>query len=81
MKKYFNFEIYTSDPVTGTTGWKIEMVSVKSETIQEARIKLKDYPFFDCIILFNYSHQENQTADFLVIQDYPKFKILKKITL
>ena len=79
MNQYYNFEIYTIDPVSKTTGWDIKMVSVKSNTIAEARENLKKYPFFDCIILFNYSHSENETAEFLEVSNYPKFEILKKV--
>jgi hypothetical protein len=79
MNKYFNFEIYTSDPITGTTGWEIEMVSVKAETKIDAKEKLKDYPNFDVIILFNFSHEEEEKSSFLQTQNYPEFKILKRL--
>jgi hypothetical protein len=79
MNKYYNFEIYTSDPISGTTGWEIEMLSVKAETKQDAKEKLKDYPNFDVIILFNFSHEEDENSDFLVTENYPNFKILKRL--
>ncbi len=81
QNKYWNFEIYTSDPVTGTTGWEIENVSVKAETKAEAREQLKKYPNFDCIILFNFEHKENEVADFLETECYPTFKITKRMTI
>ena len=65
MNKYFNFEIYTSDPISGTTGWDIEMLSVKANTKQEARLKLKDYPNFDVIILFNFHMKKMKQMIFL----------------
>ncbi len=78
MKKYFNFEIYTSDPLTKTTGWEIKTVSVKAENKQEAKEKLKNFPNFDVIILFNFSHEENENCDFFTTQLYPEFKILER---
>lgn len=78
MNTYFNFEIYTSDPITGTSGWDIQMVSVKAETKLEAKEKLKSYPNFDVIILFNFYHKENETADFLQTQNYPEYQVLKR---
>lgn len=53
MKKVFNFECYFCDPVTGTTGWDIKMISVVAETKPEARNILKTIPHFDCVILHN----------------------------
>jgi hypothetical protein len=79
LNKYYNFEIYTIDPITGTTGWDIHMVSVKAQTLLEARTNLKDYPNFDCVILYNFSHSEDESADFLVTESYPEFKILNRI--
>lgn len=53
--KAFNFEVYTSDPITGTTGWDIKNPTVFANDKKEARQELKDhYPNFDCVILFNY---------------------------
>jgi len=78
MKKYFNFEIYTIDPITKTTGWDIKMVSVKADSIETARKEIKDLPNFDCIILFNFSHEENETARFLFTENYPIFKIIER---
>ena len=37
------YEIYTKDPVTGTTGWDIHFVECHHDHI-------KSYPNFDCII-------------------------------
>jgi hypothetical protein len=80
MNKYFNFEVYTIDPITKTTGWDILMVSVKAENIQEARENLRFFPNFDCRILYNFQHDENETADFLVCKNYPIFKIKDRIS-
>ena len=79
MKKYYNFDIYVMDIVTKQTGWEIEMVSVKAGNINLAKILLNNYPNFDCVILFNFEHNEDETADFLKTENYPKFKILKEI--
>jgi len=79
MNKYFNFEVYTSDPITKTTGWEITTLSVKAESKQEAKEKLKDYPNFDVIILYNFFHEEEESSNFLQTQNYPKFKILKRL--
>jgi hypothetical protein len=79
MNKYYNFEIYTSDPITNTTGWEIEMLSVKANSMQEAKLKLLEYPNFDVIILFNFSHEENEIHNFLVTTNYPNFKIIKRL--
>ena len=65
MNTYFNFEIYTIDPLTGQTGWEIICVSVKAENKAEAKEKLKQFPNFDCIITFNYEHKEYETSEFL----------------
>lgn len=79
MTTYFNFEIYTSDPSTGTTGWDIFMVSVKADTYEEAIINLKKFPNFDCVILFNFvREEEEETADFLVTENWPTFKIIDR---
>ncbi len=52
--KAYNFEIYTCDEVTGETGWNIHYVSVVADSKSSAKEKLKEYPHFDCVILFNY---------------------------
>lgn len=79
--KYYNFEIYTSDPVSGQSGWDIKMVSAKGNSYKEARERLKDFPHFDVVILYNHEHEEEKTSDFLVVENYPKFKILEAITV
>lgn len=53
--KKAGFEIYTSDPITGTTGWEIQFVEVLGvNTTKEAREKLKTFPHFDVVILCDY---------------------------
>lgn len=53
--KAFNFEIYTTDPITGTTGGDIKNPTVFARSTKEARYLLNtEYPNFDCVILFNY---------------------------
>ena len=91
QNKYFNFEVYTFNDVEVTegvykgakigevSGWNIKMVSVKANTKDEAKKELKNYPLFDCIILFNFEHKENETAKFLNCQCYPNFEILERI--
>ena len=79
MNKYFNFEIYTIDPITGTAGWEINMVSVKADTKLLAKNKLYDYPNFDCVILYNFEHEAVESADYLLTDNYEGFKILKRI--
>jgi hypothetical protein len=91
QNQYFNFEIYTCNDapvkegiykgakIGEISGWDIKMVSVKADTKQEARQELKKYPLFDCIILFNFQHKENETANFLVTETYPEFKIIERI--
>lgn len=79
MNKYFNFEIYTCDPVSGTTGWDIKMVSVKATTKTEARETLKSFPDFDVVILFNFEHTEEENSVFLVTECWPEFKILSRL--
>lgn len=76
---YFNFEIYTSDPVSGTTGWDIKMVSVRASNREEARESLKEFPYFDCVILFNFQHSEKESHDFLLTECWPEFKIVGRI--
>jgi hypothetical protein len=78
MNTYFNFEIYTACPKTGVSGWDIKNVSVKAETRKEAREKVKTFPYFDCIINFNFEHKENETVNFLIADHYPTYKIIKK---
>lgn len=57
--KEYAFEIYTLNPNTNETGWDIiNNCVVVAETMQEARVKLKEYPLFDCVILFNYACED-----------------------
>ena len=79
MNQYFNFEIYTKNPTTGQTGWDIVNVSVKAENRQEAKISLNEYPNFDVIILFNFSHKEYENHDFLETFLYPNFEITNRL--
>ena len=50
----FNFEIYTKNPVTLESGWNIKFASVFADSKEEAKDKIKEFPLFDCIILFNF---------------------------
>jgi hypothetical protein len=79
MNQYFNYEIYTCDPITGTTGWEIQNISVRAETRKEARELIKNYPNFDVIILYNFEHKEAETAKFLIADHYPDYKIIDRI--
>ena len=78
MNKYFNLEIYVCNEVTGETGWDILFISVRANSIEEAVKNIKDYPNFDVIILFNFSHEENEDSIFLRTENYPEFKILER---
>jgi hypothetical protein len=78
MEQYFNFEIYTSDPITGATGWEIKSVSVKAETKQQARENLKNFPLFDVVILFNFEHKEKETHNFLITELSPEYKVIDR---
>lgn len=57
----FNFEIYTCNPETGETGWDIHCPTVFAKDKAEAKEKLKSYPNYDCIILFNCGRPMNET--------------------
>jgi hypothetical protein len=60
MKNY-SFEIYTLNPETLEKGWNIELVDIFANCYKEAKnILKKDYPFFDCIILFNGEYPLNK---------------------
>ncbi len=58
MRKYtehiraYGFEIYTKDPITGTSGWDIEHLDIYAKTKQDAESWLLNFPNFDCIIMF-----------------------------
>lgn len=52
--KAYNFEVYTCHPSTGESGWEIEFPDVVAESKKEAKLLLKRWPLFDCIILFNH---------------------------
>ena len=52
--KAYNFEVYTCHPTTGESGWEIEFPDVVAVSKKEARLLLKRWPLFDCIILFNH---------------------------
>lgn len=77
---YFNFEIYTCNPKNPKEGgWDIMSVSVKAETKVEAREKLKNFPLFDVVILFNFQHEEEEDANFLTTELWPKYKVLERM--
>lgn len=52
--KAYNYEIYTVNEQTGETGWDIKFRTIFAETREEAKQILKNSPFFDCVILFNW---------------------------
>ena len=52
--KVSRFEIYTTNPETGESGWDIKFRYVLGETVKEAREALKSTPNFDCVILFDF---------------------------
>ena len=52
--KAYQFEIYTCNEITGETGWDIKFRTVLAYSKKEAKELLRETPFFDCIILFNY---------------------------
>lgn len=80
MNTYFNFEIYTSNPKNPKeTGFDIFFVSVKAETISEAKENLKKFPNFDCIILFNYTQKEPETDLFLIHKGYMNHEITLRL--
>lgn len=58
--KAVNFEVYTKNPETGETGWDIFRVSVIAEDSKEARELLKNWKLFDCVILHNFT-VDNET--------------------
>lgn len=78
MNTYFNFEIYIYNNDMTISGWEIKMISVKADTKTQAKELLKKYPLFDCIILFNFQHNENENFNYLETENYEHFKILKK---
>lgn len=53
LSKFYEFEVYTKNKETGETGHDIAFPLIEAKTEQEARTKLKKFPFFDCIIAFN----------------------------
>lgn len=56
MPKFNIYEIYTSHPVTGESGWDIKFVRATVEGI-------KSFPNFDCIITVNdYPMQSDGTG-------------------
>lgn len=67
LLKAFNFEVYTCNYAEVTeglykgskageiTGWDIKFPTVFATDYNEAKEVLKTIPYFDCIILFNYS--------------------------
>lgn len=52
--KASRFEIYTVNELTGETGWDIKFRYVLGE-YKEARKELKNTPFFDCVILYDFT--------------------------
>jgi hypothetical protein len=60
--KSYRFEIYTKDPITGHGGWEIKFIHVFAKTKEQAKEKLKEYPLFDTIILYD-GEQEMTDAE------------------
>lgn len=60
MMKTNCFEIYTKNPETNESGWDIINVEVISDTVKEAKEKIKNYPLFDCIITCNDWHHKSE---------------------
>lgn len=53
--KEFNFEVYTSNPLTGETGWDIKFASTFATDKEAAKDLFRSsYPTFDCFITFNF---------------------------
>ena len=69
----FNFEIYTCNPETFETGWDIKFVSVFAEDKADAKEKLKDFPLFDCIILFNFGGCELDEEELNLLNNGVKY--------
>jgi len=63
--KAARFEIYTTNPETGGSGWDIKFRYVLGETIKEAREVLKSTPNFDCVILFDFHIDVEEIIDHL----------------
>jgi hypothetical protein len=79
MNTYFNYEIYTYNNDMTISGWDIKTISVKADTKAEANEKIKNYPLFDCCILYNFMSKENETAQFLETECYPHYKVINRI--
>jgi hypothetical protein len=52
--KASRFEIYTKNELTGETGWDIKFRYVIGER-KEAMEELKNTPYFDCVILYDFT--------------------------
>jgi hypothetical protein len=78
MNQYFNFEIYLKDPISQCTGWEIKNVSVQGNSKILAKNNLKLIPNFDCIILYNFEHKENENCFYMFTVNYPEFSIVQR---
>ena len=83
MKKnlYFNFHVYTCNPETGEGGWFIKFVCVKANDKAEAKERLKLFPHFDEIILFDFQTPYEENCDFFEIKGWRSDEIISRITL
>jgi hypothetical protein len=79
--KYFVYEIYVCNQVTGQTGWDIKFIGVKADTRKEAREKLNKFPHFDCVILWDFESEYEETADFFELDGHRGEKIVNRIEL
>lgn len=49
MSKYY-VEIYTLCPDTLEGGWDIEILELYADSEEDAKIKAKEHPLFDCVL-------------------------------
>jgi len=72
--KAYRFEIYTLHPLTKDEGWDIRFRYVLAESRKEAEKQIKNTPFFDCIVSFNFSVEldelDSKTAFYLINEGY-----------
>lgn len=46
----YDFEIYTTNPETGETGWDIKFIRVYATDRKTARTIVSTFPNYDCVI-------------------------------
>jgi hypothetical protein len=79
--RYYVFETYMLNSLTGETGWDIKYIGVKADKKSEAKLKIKSLPNFDEIILFNYTDLFNEDCDFIELDSYRWGDIINRITI